>query len=314
MTMLLSLSLLVIPSVARADDEVEEIVVWGDLFARWDDTRWFVSAELGLPIPLLFARDENIAFETRELAMAMVYACSKEWKLTKRRFEVTCTVEDFGVRAAVDEWEVTERDVERAQRVLDEIDAKLTGAALSLQVADDGRVTNIGLDGVPKDNRRESAIHESLRLLLTRAFVGFHLKMQKYNQLDQRQWLEHNSTIMNLPGSLGSNRIVHSLDRYGGHVVVQSVGFGMTTVGLANFVTDFVGVSIFDDVEGFMVERVWTLQGKSTASGFFDQGTYFQAGRITMLGDADDPDCGTTQVVSGRNQYEPFLPAWIPQS
>jgi hypothetical protein len=181
---------------------------------------------------------------------------------------------------------------------------------------------NLALDGVPKDNSREDVIHETLRQVLSRAVVGFNLKMQKYNQLHEGKWAEYNSTVMSMPlppdvaGSAGSNMLVHHLNRYKGHVIVQSIGKGMTSVErsgtMVNFTTDFIGVSTFDDDEGFMTERVWALHGTNTASSFFDQGEYFNAGKITMLGADDRPDCGASRPVNGRSQSYPFMPVWVP--
>jgi hypothetical protein len=302
---------------AEEDDPAEEIVVWGDLFARWDDTRWFVSTESVLPYELKLKRDENTEFETNQVLFQTVIACDKEWKLGKRRYEVACRIEDFAMRAAIAEDVVSEKDVARAQLVLDQVDAKLTDATLSLQVAADGRVVNLGLDGVPRDNERESDIHETLRQVLSRAVVGFNLKMQRYNQLHEGKWAEYNSTVMSMrPGTPGSSMLVHHLNRYRGHVLVQSIGKGVTSLGgdtgTVNYELDFIGVSTFDDVEGFMTERVWALAGTSTASAFFDQGSYANMGRITMLGTDDRPDCGPSRVMNGRTQSYPFLPRWIP--
>jgi hypothetical protein len=315
-----------VPSAAAADeDSAEEIVVWGDLFARWDDTRWYVSTEFSLPYELQLERDENVSFSTRELQLHTIVACNKEWKLGKRRYEVACKIEDFGIQAAIAERVVTEADATRAKLVLDEIDAKLTGAWLSLQVADDGRVTNLDLDGIDTNNSRESQIQETLRQVLSRVVVGFNLKMQKYNQLHEGKWVEYNSSVMTMPlppgvsGSPGSNMLVHHLNHYRGHVIVQSIGKGMTSVEVeqgkvVQFTTDFIGVSTFDDQEGFMTERVWALEGTSTAGAIFDQGRYFNAGKITMLGTADRPDLGQSVVTNGTYQHLPFLPAWVPHN
>lgn len=301
---------------AEEEDAAEEIVVWGDLFARWDDTRWFISTELALPYILTLRRDENVEFQTDQIVLRTVLACSKEWKLSKRRYEVACKLEDFAMRAAIAEDVVTEKDVERAQKVLDEVDGKLTDAQLTLQVADDGRVTNIGLDGVPKeDSQRQSGIHETLRDILTKVIVGFNLKMQKYNQLHEGKWVEYNSSVMNLdPSGTGSNMLVHYLNRYRGHVLVQSIGKGVSNTGRYNWETNFIGVSTFDDQEGFMTERVWALNGSVTAAAIFDKGYYFHAGKITMLGSNDRPDLGQSVVTNGRQQSLPFLPVWVPHN
>src|SRR5262245_36013039 len=95
----------------------EDITVWGDLFARWDDTRWLVSTELALPFALVLAKDENLSFDTNEFKLTVVYACNKDAKLSHQRIEAACVVEDFGMRAAIDDWTVNPQKVEKAQRI-----------------------------------------------------------------------------------------------------------------------------------------------------------------------------------------------------
>lgn len=305
------------------EDVAEEIVVWGDLFARWDDTRWFIATELGLPFPFAFAKDENLSFGSREFQIRTILRCNKDWKLGRRRYEVGCVIEDFAMQAAIDERRVKEGDITKAQAVLDEIDAKLSGAAVQLQVADDGRVTNIDLEGVTADNSREQVIAETLRQVMGRIVFGFDLKLQKYNQLHEGKWPEYNSKLMTFPlppevgGAPSSSLIVHYLNRYKGHILVQSIGKGVVQLPLDDtfnptWTTDLIGVSLFDPDQGFMLERVWALSGESSASAMFDQGAYFHAGRITMLGAEDKPDLGPTRVVNGRRQHTPELPAWEP--
>lgn len=308
---------------ADSDEAAEEIVVWGDLFARWDDTRWMVTTEVGLPYPLLFARDENAEFESQEFVIKAVIGCNKDWKLGARRYEVGCVIEDFSMVAAVSERRVSDADIARAQSVLDEIDGKLTGAKLQLQVSDDGRVTNLSLEGVPKNNARQSQIHETLRQVLARLVVGFNLKLRKFNQLNEGKWYEYNSTLMSMPmadgANMGSNMVVHYLNPFKGQIVVQSIGQGVVSSeavasngveSRTTFNLDLIGVSIFDKNEGYMLERVWAING--TAPTAFGVLPYFNAGRIYTLGTADKPDCGPSRVVNGRHQSNPTLPKWQP--
>ncbi len=79
------------PAHAQADEsEVEEIVVWGDLFARWDETRWMITTEMATPFEMTFFKDENLEFQTSLLQLRAILSCSKDWKLTKRRYEIGC--------------------------------------------------------------------------------------------------------------------------------------------------------------------------------------------------------------------------------
>ncbi len=299
------------------DDAPDEIVVWGDLFARWDETRWSIATELGVPLPMLFTRDQNLEFQTMGFQVRAVVGCSKEWKLGRKRYEVDCAIEDIAIQASIAQDRIREKDIERAQLVLDEIDAKLTGAAIQLKVADDGRVTGIDLEGVTKTNRRESEMHETLRQVLSRLVVGFNLKLRKWNQLHEGKWTEYNSSVLHLPalGGMspnGSNMLVHYLNKYRGHLLVQSIGKGVSSLNGINYTTELIGVSIFDGEDGFMTERVWAVDGQSTASALFQNQSYFHAGKITMLGERDRPDVGPTRPVSAPKNEWPGLPKWEP--
>ena len=81
---------------------------------------------------------------------------------------------------------------------------------------------------------------------------------------------------------------------------------------MINYKTNLIGVSIFDAEEGYMLERVWALTGDASASALFQNGTYHHAGRITMLGENDAPDCGPTGLVNGMGEDTPGLGTWVP--
>ncbi|MEQ1567054.1 MAG: hypothetical protein ABMA64_15555 [Myxococcota bacterium] len=310
------------PSLAVDADVTEEVVVWGDLFARWDDTRWSIANEIGMPFPFFLRRDENLEFASTEMVVKAVIGCSKEWKLSGRKFEVGCEIEDFAIQASMAEDRVNDEDIARAQSVLDEVDAKLTGAKLQLQVSDDGRVTNVSLEGITAENARQRSMEETLTQILSRLIGGFDLKLRKYNQLNEGKWHEYNAKVLAIPrppeytnaGQTGSNLVVHYLNRYRGHLMVQSIGKGLEQLTVAgqvrNFTLDLIGVSIFDEREGYMLERVWAIKGVETASSFFSSGGYYNNGRIAVLGTADKPDLGPSRVVNGSRQNFANLPPW----
>src|SRR5687768_1503853 len=127
MVRLLPALLLLFPmaSAAEEDEDIEEIVVWGDLFARWNDTRWMVTTELALPYAFGFLRDENLGFPSREFQIRTVIRCNKQWKLGRHKYEVDCNIEDFAMQAAIDHERIKADDIVGATSVLDEIDAKL---------------------------------------------------------------------------------------------------------------------------------------------------------------------------------------------
>jgi len=321
--------------VVYDEDEIfDEITVYGDLFARWDDTRWLVETELALPLPFTLAKDQNLEIRATAMQIRAVIRCNKTHQLRKKRWEVDCVLEDIGLQVVPWRNDRSSKKLGDGLLVLQEVDAKLTDAALQLQVADDGRVVNMDLEGVPKSNRRIAGIHETLRQVMSRVVVGFDMKLRKFNQLHEGKWVEYNSSLMSMPvppplvGVGGSSMMVHYLNKYQGQVLVQSIGKGGVNVPIPtgvntstrraaeeqqlNFITEIVGVSIFDAEEGYMTERVWSLTGKSSASNFFNQGTYAHAGRIRMLGSKDAPDVGPTRLVSGPTETVRNLERWEP--
>jgi hypothetical protein len=205
---------------------VEEIVVIGDPFARWDGTRWYVATELITPLGLQLQMDENFGFWTHAFQLRAVFACEKDWKLGKHKYEVLCTIEDIGIQAHSRPRTKTKRQRDRVQLVLNELDAKLTGTDLQLQVKDDGSVTNIDLEGLTRANRREGQIAETLRQLVSRMALGFHMRIPD-GAAKAGRWAEYNSALMSMPSIQASNAnstVMHYVNPYQGHRLVQSVG------------------------------------------------------------------------------------------
>jgi hypothetical protein len=223
------------PATPWVNGKNEEITVWGDLFARWDQTRWLISTEIETPFPLTFQKEKNFEFFTDGFQVRTVISCEKTWKLNNRHYEVNCAIEDVGLQANLAD-RYTDRMEALAQSVLDELDAKLTGAKLQLQVGDDGRVIETDLEGVTETTDRDREIHETLRQVLSRVTVGFDMKMQKFNQLHEGKWMEYHSALMSMPvpnsgdAPRASSTLIHYLNDYQGHILVQSIGRGMIEV------------------------------------------------------------------------------------
>ena len=390
-------------TAAAQDGEVfEEVTVYGDLFARWDNTRWFITTEVALPYALTLHREENLGFRTKMFQIRSVLACSKEWRLNRRHYEVDCEIEDIGLRATSwDRWRgfqyqrkqsaykgmdleahLEEHEVEippalgretveyadlkalrnpmpyyapklrdlgvidvvcevtldinpagkvtqayvtgcpgpfqeqtkerlenwkfrapeekqrtsltipfavKVQKILTEADEKLTGAKLQIQVSDDGQVQNVDLEGLEARDQRAARINETLRILLSRMMAGFDMKLRKWNNLSEGQWVEYNAELMAMPtpdfvASRGASLLIHQLNKYRGELVVQSVGRGTISYGDGSsenfFSTRFNGVSIYDPEEGYMTERIWSLFGTPTASSAIADGGAGLAGLI----------------------------------
>jgi hypothetical protein len=223
---------------ADKKDVAEEIIVYGDDFARWDNTRWLVQTELMLPLGVTFASEQNQAFFSHAFQIRAVIACDKDAKLSRKRWEVSCEIEDVGLLVTTFRQWRRERDREVVQKVLDELDAKLTGLDIQMQVDETGGVTNFDLEGLVADNSRERNIQESLRQVVSRMMAGFHLRIPDHAQR-AGQWIEYHSELMDIPSltsSRGSSTMVHLVTPYkDGLQIVQTVGEGSASVNLPSY-------------------------------------------------------------------------------
>lgn len=229
-------------SVARAAPEkpAEEIVVYGDNFARWDHTRWWLQSELMLPLGMDFASDENKGFRSFGFQIRAVILCDKDAQLAKHRWEVTCAIEDIGVLATTENRWKTDADRALADEVLDEVDRRLSGARVQMQVDDEGGITDFDLEGIDADTQRERRIQETTRQMMARVMAGFHLRIPDQAQRSG-QWVEYNSELLDLPSiaaSRGSSTLVHQVSPYQDLQLVQTLGEGTMTVNLPNDTRD----------------------------------------------------------------------------
>lgn len=322
------------PPAPISDEEVETILVISDPFARWDGTRWFIKTEVGLPISMTFYADQNYEFFSNAFQIRTILACDKDDQITKHKYEVHCTVEDFAIQAAdagnlktKAELAVMEKREEKRkaqgkeattesqqqrrehiQQILDEVDAKLSGASVQLQVSAMGRVTNIDLVGVKSGTTRELAMFETLSKLMSRVIVGFDMKLQNYDFMEQGFWVEHTSALMSIPiedvATQGNSMLIHRLSTVDGHLVVESRGKGVISFAVGDsdasrnsFLSSFAGVAIYDSHDAYMTERVWVMKGVPTSSSYLEM-PYWNAGRIVQLKDDQKPSVGPTQEVT----------------
>ena len=312
---------LFISSMAAAQDEEDDaIVVYADRFKRWDETRWLIKTEVVLPKRITLEAKENYEVRIVAYQMRMIIRCAKDWKITGRRWEVNCKLEDIGIQIVP--FREDANRTEKNQVILDELYADLKGATLQMQVMKNGRVDNIDLEGISVGNRKERNRVETVRQLIFRMMAGFDMKLRKNNFLKTGQWVEYRSPLMDMPGSMranmGSALIVHQLDPYMGHLIVQTVGKGSLKIDdtagesygdVPTYGMVIEGVSVYEKEGGFMTDRVWYVAGRPTAN-FFASSNYFQAGRLRMLGENQQVNVGPTRQVSMPGYSVGDLETW----
>lgn len=217
------------PPINQIMGPVEEVVVYGEPFARWDDTRWLVQVEAGSPWDASWQAFQNSEFRVRRYQVHMAIHCNIEHNLAPQAREVSCGIDDIAFFPEL----LSVENKEQADRVLADWTGWLSGAEFQLQVTADGRVTDIGLEGVRTDDRRSRAAVETVRSTLAGGLSGFHIH-DAMNQLSRgRQWADHTQAPWQIPSHGAhpvSGEIVHRADAYQGWIVVQSVGKATMTV------------------------------------------------------------------------------------
>jgi len=320
------------PSVEVMEDEdvaTEEIIVWGDRFARWE-RRWLVATEVHFAGNFDLLAERNQQSRLARVQLRTVLDCDKDIKLLGRNWEVNCTVEDIALVGMV--FRPGHDDL----GVLREVDAALTGARLQLQVSGAGGVVNVDVEGLVPRNDRDRKRIEGYRQLLSRAILPFHLGLPPVIH-DGAKWYEHDSRLLTMPSpaaSGGGTRIAHFMNRYHDHLLVQSTGEGIMrpVVGEDGFEVDqdgmvsindppvdsyqttMSGVALFEPDTGIMVERVWTVDAGITAGspntlrGF----RYHHRGNLRMLGQQESPDVGKTYLARQNEESPGDAPVWPP--
>ena len=307
----------VVASSARAD--TEEIVVYGDRFLRWDGTRWFIATETTLPAPITLHNFNHQSMRVIAYQIHSVLRCEKDWKITQRRWEVLCAIEDISLQMVP--WREDADRLEHNATLITAWQQRLVGSTLQLQVKANGRVDNVDLEGIENTNRRQARAIEQIRRLLVQTLAGFDMKLRRHNYLSTGQWVEYRSPLLSLPGndqpSLGNALIVHQLDRYRGHVLVQTVGEGMYlhelktahSIRPVHYHLELDGVAIYSEANGYMTDRVWSVSGLPSASQF-TTAPYYAVGRIQQLGHHQVVRIGPSRQIK-RHDERTAVPQWV---
>jgi hypothetical protein len=329
------------------EKEPEEVIIFGDRFARWDHTRWYAEMQIGFPSPFYFYAKENHEFRATQLQVRSAFLCDKTWKRGNRQFEVLCDIEEVSLRAVM-----FESFNEHVTDILTELDNDLTNAKLRLYVTDDGKIDNVDFEGFEANNRRELIRRENARQIFVRLMASFHMKLPRSSSMHEGQWVEYDSPLFLLPtpqivedstvsrggdstsssagttapvnfASMGGSHVLNQLDKYKGQLVVQSVGKATISDGSesdesANYYSvKFDGVAIYDPNSGVMTERVYALRGKATASSALADGFggafYYHTGRVRMIEETTKVDVGPTGRSAKPNATAtPGLLTWVP--
>ncbi len=294
------LPLLALTATANAEDAEKATLSWD-----WSKPhRWYVENHVQLPLFMWFQTPFNKQARVNAFDVRAVVQCPAAEQVTGKVWEMSCTIEDWSLSA-----EALPQDEHLLQPILDELDQLVTGAQAQLQVRADGRLVNLDLEGVYRQNQRGGEVIETLRLVLGRAFAALDLETSKKGE---DTWMENTPWLVYLPvsnGTAGLVQVVHQVTGTQGHLVdFRSAGQGVMEQpgdengGLVNrFDTRLEGTATWDTRQMRLLERQWALLGTPTSSSAIASGTagypYVQGGRLIALTEGQTRDVGPSKVV-----------------
>jgi len=284
---------------------------------------WALDNEVMLAAYLWIMADQNkearlVAFHTRT-----VITCVDTGEGSRKVAALLCTIDDFAISGAS-----MEGDRGLVQPILEEMDAKVTGAVLQVGLRYDGRLVGVDLEEVEAGNRRESRMNEAIRIVFARALSGFDLQLPPAGITAEGVWGQYQNQLFGAPsdrGSQGAGEVAHlvrEMDQ--GWAIIDSAGKGMVVPGDDSgqardyFASRLDAVAVFDTDARLLRERVWTVVGKPTASSAIAEGgagvDYVQIGKILYIPEgATPPDLGPTQeVVPPEGHVESAVRGWAP--
>lgn len=296
---------------------------------KWTgERRYYVENEVVTPLLQTFYSERNydlrvIAWQTR-----LVLRCGSAHS-TSSRFDLECHVDDASLSAAAlpaDAALKVAGDETKSQLgvIVEEMDAKLTGATLQVRQKKNGRVIDVDLEGVSKSIQRTALIEEMLRQVVTRAIAGFDVGLPRSGNATDGAWPQYGSLLLMLPsrhGSGGGSEILHKISAVDGPVVTfETRGKGVVSPeGGANlFDTRIEAFSRFDTADGSLVESEWTALGKATAGsalsdGFAHSPPYGQRGWLKRLAPGESaPALPPSLEVSAPGANLSTLQLWSP--
>ncbi|MBT3221172.1 MAG: hypothetical protein HN348_18985 [Proteobacteria bacterium] len=284
--------------------------------------RYYIETETQLPLFMWFVADRNKQARVAAFQVRTVLDCVATDPMGKKGWYLDCLVDDVGLRAAS-----LQGDTGLLPPILEEMDAKLTGATIKIRLKNDGRVVQMEMADQDQLNRRVSQMNENLRLVMARVVAGFDLQLPPKGVARDGAWAQYQNMLLQAPstqGRTGASEVVHGISKAeGSKVSLASSGRGMISSGeetasgpLNMYDTRYEGVALFDVESGMLKERIWTVIGEPTASSQIATGAagilYGQRGVLQYLAPNEMVEVGETVETGLPGATVTALQQWVP--
>ena len=284
-----------------------------DLVWTWEKPRRFLLiSDVNSPEYLLWQAEFNYQARVFKWRTNIVASCVPA-DVGKKTALVNCHIEDISLQATS-----LPGDMKNLPKVLEDLDAKLSGASIQLEVSMDGRVRSIDLEGIDKKRRRLTEIVETMRLVLARAIAPLDLQMpKKGSDGGTGAWIQKQTLVTGFPsglGTMGQVKTQHQIMSEDGETIkIQSSGNGIAGSGrmvevngqeqVANFYEmQHAGEAVFDRADGSLLSREYQVRGVPTASSEMGDAwsgmPYLQYAKLVRLGKDEKPNVGESRVLA----------------
>lgn len=239
--------------------------------AQWDlepgtQHRWHVQTEMNVPGHVWVFADKNLDVRAHNLGMQAVVDCTVGER-RRRAVDVACVLTDVSLSGATYAYERG-----TLQPVLEEMDAKLTGAPLELVFGTDGRIRHVDIEPnelVGFSNRRLRFMDQWMRSFVMRAVAPLDLSIPD-DGMPAGGWPHEQALLVSLPqltGTPGRVKMTHHAERYDAErALVRSGGRGVLRSGGMTLDMTLDGHTVFDLEAGRVSEAAWTVHGRPSPS------------------------------------------------
>ena len=321
------------PVVGSSTTVSEEVLVYADPLAPWDETDWLVKLQSSTSEERQAIEGERGSFSTSMWQVRAAIHC-RVLEHRDRGGLVACSPTDVGLTVVTDDKWQRKSDRDEVDQVVQDLRATMLRGEVRLRVRDHGAARVLSNQPGTEDDVVAAE-------LLRRVFDGFQLDLPEEGFYDGVQWVNDDEPLLKLRAGLesfGAEAVVHVGSRYQGQQIIQSHGVarkstvvdhfeGQVPAGEAGkfqasynpdpdtyipYPKEIVrtreltmdAVAVLDAERGFVTERVWTVTGKGIALE--------RLGRLELLEEGARPVVGASGQVAPPGASRPHLAAWTP--
>jgi hypothetical protein len=231
--------------------------------------RYWLTMEVVPTYPLFLNAFDNLSVRAGRIGMTLDTTCAVRFAVGKKGWDLECVLNDVALQVQRSAFDTAVQP----ELVVEELDRRLTGVRVEVNLSRDGRVNSVGFTGFEGTNSREVASIEMLRQLVSRAFAAMDLQLPAKEGLSS--WTQTSPWAMNMVGfggTLGSVATENTVLFAGEQgVIISAEGRGAIRFGTSDNMQDTVDLTIsgsgrFDPAQGTLVERQLLVEGTPTSS------------------------------------------------